>query len=241
MALVQKVIRTHFPHAVYGTCSSCCKRLGNRSRKHRILFHFFCVLQLNSLVYWGKKKRKKVPFFVSWKLNIHSRFQKSCLITGVFFAALSKTEMTSIEVEGPQSLLTSAITEYILLLKGPILLGWSWHPKSLSFKLQWLNLAGTKNLGPWSLYFSMYSIRTMGWLPQGKWLPQGGTVKIHWVFKESLRIKIKYFSIFFTLWTVWKELFSYNFIYSRWHRFISFLIAQDIKRRSVLDSFNYGS
>lgn len=99
MALVQKVIRTHFPHAVYGTYSSCCKRLRNRSRMHTIFFHIFCVLQLNSLLHWGQKKKEKGTLFCfleTQHLFIISEFLPDY---SVFFAAPSKIKMTSIEVE----------------------------------------------------------------------------------------------------------------------------------------------
>lgn len=136
--------------------------------------YIFCVLQLTLYDIEGRKKKRSPRFcfrscFVILETHIDSWFQKSCLITCVFFffPARSKIKITSIEAECPQLLLTSAMTACTVLFNGLILLGWSWCPRSLSFKPHWLKLAGTKILVP-DLHISQV---TMGWLSQGKCLP----------------------------------------------------------------------
>lgn len=173
------------------------------------------MLQLNSLLYWGQKERKKVTFcfmetqylFISSEVlpDYRCLFLLPLLRWNDFHRGRGFSDLIDCSHDRVHS-------------------PFEWtHPsrlRSLFFKLQWLNLAGTKIL---VLHLCISQcIPYEQWDGFPKWLPQCGTVKIHWVFKESLRIEIKYFSIFFTLWAVWKGLSSYDFIYSRWHRFISF-------------------
>jgi len=94
-ALVQKVIRTHFPQAVYGTCSSCCKRFRNRSRMHPIFSSYFLGAAVKPFMMLRREKRKEISGFVSFlaflTTHIYPWFQKSWLITCAFiFAAHCK-------------------------------------------------------------------------------------------------------------------------------------------------------
>lgn len=88
IALVQKVIRRHFPQAVYGTCSSCCKRFRNRSRMHPIFSSYFWVLQF--MVLRAEKREEfsgfvSFPALLSWKLTFIHDFKSLAWLHVPFF------------------------------------------------------------------------------------------------------------------------------------------------------------
>lgn len=89
-ALVQKVILMHFPQAVYGTCSSCCKRFRSRSRMHPSFSSWFLGAAIKPFMILRAEKRKEFSDFVSfsallsWKLTFIHDF-KSLALTCVFF------------------------------------------------------------------------------------------------------------------------------------------------------------